>query len=54
MDQKSFLGTGWSFPPQFVKSLNSVILTSEEQNIRENLQVLFETNVGERIMFLWD
>ncbi|MGB3464158.1 MAG: GPW/gp25 family protein [Cyclobacteriaceae bacterium] len=50
MNQKSFLGTGWKFPPQFSKSAGSVIMTSEEQNIIDNLDVLFKTKVGERIM----
>jgi len=50
MNQKSFLGTGWAFPPQFAKSLDSVIMTSEDQNIKQNLDVLFQTKVGERIM----
>lgn len=50
MNQKSFLGTGWGFPPQFSKSLDSVIMTSEEENIYQNLGVLFDTKVGERIM----
>lgn len=50
MNQKSFLGTGWTFPPQFSKSLGSVLMTSGEENIKQNLQVLFSTMVGERIM----
>lgn len=50
MNQKSFLGTGWAFPPQFSKSLDSVIMTSEDENIHQNLNILFQTKVGERIM----
>jgi phage baseplate assembly protein W len=47
---KSFLGTGWSFPPAFVRDLNTVLLTSEEENIRQCLTVLLSTQCGERLM----
>jgi phage baseplate assembly protein W len=47
---KTFLGQGWSFPPVFVRDLNAVVLTADEENIRENLNVLFSTQPGERIM----
>lgn len=47
---KSFLGQGWSFPPSFVRDLNSVVLTGEDQNIQENLSVLLGTQCGERLM----
>jgi hypothetical protein len=46
----TFLGQGWAFPPAFARSLNAVLLTSEEENIRENLQILFSTQQGERIL----
>ena len=47
---KTFLGQGWSFPPVFVRDLNAVILTADEENIRESLNVLFSTRPGERVM----
>ncbi len=46
----SRLGTGWSFPPSFDRSTGGVRLSSELENVRENLQILFSTEVGERIM----
>jgi len=47
---KTFLGQGWSFPPVFARDLNAVVMTADEENIRENLNVLFSTRPGERIM----
>lgn len=47
---KSFLGTGWSFPPAFDKASGELILASEEEDIRQSLYVLFTTIPGERVM----
>lgn len=47
---KSFLGTGWSFPPTFSRRTASVVMVSDAQDIHESLWVLFSTNIGERIM----
>lgn len=47
---KSFLGTGWSFPPTFSRQSYSVEMVSDERDIRQSLWVLFSTAVGERIM----
>ncbi len=47
---KSFLGTGWSFPPEFNKSERDVKLVTEEEDIRESLHILLSTTPGERIM----
>lgn len=44
------LGTGWSFPPSFDRFSGGVRLTTELENVRENLQILFSTDVGERLM----
>ena len=49
-ENKSFLGTGWGFPPNFVKGLNSVELISDEEDIRSSLEILLSTRIGERIM----
>jgi uncharacterized protein len=49
-DIKSFLGTGWSFPPQFSKTEKNVKLISDEEDIRISLEILLATRVGERIM----
>jgi phage baseplate assembly protein W len=47
---KSFLGQGWAFPPEFLQDINSVALSDEEDNIRQNLHILFSTQCGERFM----
>ena len=46
---KSFLGTGWSFPPEF-NPYGSVKKVSDEEDIRESLVILLSTSPGERIM----
>lgn len=48
--KKSFLGTGWSFPPEFSKSSKMVILSSDEKDIQESLEIILSTRLGERIM----
>jgi uncharacterized protein len=47
---QSFLGTGWSFPPEFSKVRNGVKMISDEEDIRNSLEVLLSTRIGERIM----
>jgi phage baseplate assembly protein W len=46
---KSFLGTGWGFPPEFTKR-GAVRTVSAEEDIRESLYILLFTNPGERVM----
>lgn len=46
----SFLGTGWSFPPQFNVTTGSVEMTSDELDIQRSLQILLSTRKGERVM----
>lgn len=48
--KKTFLGVGWKFPPTFDKKAGSVILVSEEEDIRESLRILLSTKKGERVM----
>lgn len=46
----SFLGTGWSFPPEFVPASDAgVRMVSEEDDIQESLGILFGTARGERL-----
>jgi len=45
----SFLGTGWSFPPQFSPA-GAVEMTSGVDDIQRSLEVLLTTAVGERVM----
>lgn len=48
--EQSFLGTGWSFPPEFSKTSRLVIMRSDEADIKESLAVILTTRIGERIM----
>lgn len=45
----SFLGTGWSFPPEFSKR-GKVSMVSAEEDIRQSLLILLSTSPGERVM----
>jgi hypothetical protein len=46
----SFLGTGWSFPPSFDKETGTVELVSDQEDIRQSLNILLSTSLGERVM----
>jgi uncharacterized protein len=46
----SFLGTGWGFPPTFDSSTDTVVMTSDEADIHQSLQILLATRQGERVM----
>lgn len=47
---KEFIGSGWKFPIEFKKSTAAVTMLSGEESIQNSLDVLFATNMGERIM----
>lgn len=49
---KSFLGTGWGFPPQFERNDGVLQLqtVSLEADIKESLAILLATSPGERVM----
>jgi hypothetical protein len=47
---KSFLGTGWSFPPEFDGTSKNVQTVSAEDDIQQSLLILFSTTPGERVM----
>jgi len=49
-DNRSFLGTGWGFPPTFRRSTGGVDMLSEEEDIQSSLEILRSTRVGERVM----
>ena len=46
----SFLGTGWSFPPEFDGTSKTVQTVSAEDDIQQSLFILFSTTPGERVM----
>ena len=47
---KSFLGTGWDFPPTFDKPNRRVKMVSDEADIQSSLEILVSTALGERVM----
>ena len=47
---QSFLGTGWSFPPAFTEGGREVETVSGPDDIRQSLQILLSTQLGERLM----
>jgi uncharacterized protein len=50
VDDPSFLGTGWSFPPTFSRPDATVVMVSDDADIQQSLRVLFGTAPGERVM----
>lgn len=46
----SFLGTGWAFPPEFARESGTVRMVSDEEDVRQSLQILISTSVGERLL----
>lgn len=46
----SFLGRGWRFPPGFQRETNGAEMSAEEDDVRESLEILLSTRVGERLM----
>jgi phage baseplate assembly protein W len=46
----SFLGTGWSYPPEFAPETGEVLMTSDEEDIEASLKILLGTAVGERFL----
>lgn len=47
---RSFLGTGWRFPPSFARGGADVETVSGPEDIHQSLQILFATQLGERVM----
>lgn len=46
--RRSFLGTGWAFPPQFSRSNGEPQMVSGEEDVWQSLQILFSTSLKER------
>lgn len=47
---KSFLGSGWGFPPAFSTKSASVRMVAGEEDIDESLRILMATKPKERVM----
>ena len=50
MNDRSFLGTGWSFPPSFDNVSGETAMLSDEDDIQSSLHILLTTRLGERVM----
>jgi phage baseplate assembly protein W len=46
----AFLGRGWSFPPTFDPFHRTVVMVAGDVDIRESLNILLSTSLGERVM----
>lgn len=49
IEEKSFLGRGWHFPPEIGEGALPTKMVSHEEDIRQSLFILFSTHPGERI-----
>lgn len=49
-ETRSFLGTGWRFPPQFSKTERGALMIADEADIKSSMEILLSTRVGERIL----
>ena len=49
METKSFLGTGWCFPPNFSNTDGKTEMVSDSEDIKQSLMILLSTVPGERV-----
>ncbi len=47
---RSFLGTGWSFPPTFRREFYGVEMLIEEEDVKSSIGIILSTVTGERVM----
>ncbi|MGK7908804.1 MAG: GPW/gp25 family protein [Synechococcus sp.] len=48
--EEQFLGKGWAFPLVFENQGRSVRMAEAEEDIRQSLNILLSTELGERVM----
>jgi phage baseplate assembly protein W len=49
-DDQQFLGRGWGFPVTFGNQGRAVTVAEAEEDIRQSLEILLSTHVGERVL----
>ena len=49
-DDSQFLGTGWSFPPEFDKTTVEVAMLEGEDDVKSSLEIILATELGERVL----
>jgi phage baseplate assembly protein W len=47
---RSFLGTGWSFPPTFKREWYGLEMLKEEADVHSSIEIILNTLNGERVM----
>jgi hypothetical protein len=47
---EQFLGKGWAFPVVFANQGRTVAMATAEEDIRQSLQILLSTQIGERVL----
>jgi phage baseplate assembly protein W len=50
LEEHSFLGKGWGFPPSFDEHSKEVKMLSGAEDIQSSLHILLSTRLGERLM----
>lgn len=50
LEEKPFLGRGWSFPPTFEADEGTVEMAEAEEDINQSLHILLSTSLGERVL----
>jgi uncharacterized protein len=50
MNDETFLGTGWGFPPTFNAIEKTVETVNDANDVKESLHILLTTEFGERVM----
>ena len=50
IEDASFLGTGWSFPPTFSQYTGQAEMISAEADILQSIEIILSTQLGERVM----
>jgi phage baseplate assembly protein W len=50
MNEQTFIGDGWAFPPEFNKTTNESKVVTNDEDIKESLYILLSTTPGERVM----
>lgn len=50
MEERTFLGRGWAFPPAFDEEEGRVALVEAKEDIDQSLSILLSTSLGERVL----
>lgn len=50
MEEQSFLGRGWTFPPAFDRVSGEAETATDRQDIEQSLEILLGTRPGERLL----